>query len=237
MALHTNPAGGPPPAAPLKRPDRRAWLALAAFVVGAGAGTYWAKWDPYWLKGFKVAGDHTLGSSILTGTSATAPSGWHAGLSFAAAYAKDIWPALLVALVVAAAVQELVPRDLLHRALHGGSRSATVRGVALALPSMMCTCCAAPPTVALSRSRVPLATSLGYWLGNPVLNPATLVFAALVLGWRWALLRLAVGAVLVVGVAAGAQRLFGSAPEGPGRLGVAPRRPPAVSIGRSPPAT
>ena len=38
-------------------------------------------------------------------------------------------------------------------------------------------------------------------MGNPILNPATLVFMGFVLGWRWAGLRLLVGLVLVFGVA------------------------------------
>ncbi len=225
MALQPTPAiritaGDPAADAPRRRLGRRDWAALAAFALVAGGGTYYAKWHPYWLKGFKVAGDHTLGGSIVSGRSAAAPSGWHAALSFAAAYAKAIWVALAVGLLIAAAVEELVPRDLLHRAVRGRPRSAAVRGMSLALPSMMCTCCSAPPTVALARSRAPLATTLGYWLGNPVLNPATLVFATLVLGWKWAVLRLAIGAVLVFGVAAGAQRVFGVAAAAP--AGMAP---------------
>jgi hypothetical protein len=57
-----------------------------------------------------------------------------------------------------------------------------------------------------------------HWLGKPVLNPATLVFAVLVLGWRWGLLRVAVGAVVVAAVA---QRFFRSAhsPGGEADLG------------------
>src|SRR5690606_37832218 len=39
-----------------------------------------------------------------------------------------------------------------------------------------------------------------YWLGNTMLNPATLVFMGFVLGWHWAGLRLALGLVMVLGV-------------------------------------
>lgn len=76
----------------------------------------------------------------------------------------------------------------------------------LAVPSMMCTCCGAPPTVALARSEVGVGATMAYWLGSPVLNPATIVFMGLVLGWRWALLRIVVGLVLVFGVGLLAQR-------------------------------
>lgn len=46
-----------------------------------------------------------------------------------------------------------------------------------------------------------VGASLAYWLGNPILNPATLVFMGFVLGWQWAGLRLAVGLFLVFFVA------------------------------------
>jgi uncharacterized membrane protein YraQ (UPF0718 family) len=43
--------------------------------------------------------------------------------------------------------------------------------------------------------------ALVYWLANPVLNPAALVFIGFVLGWQWAALRLFVGAALVFVIA------------------------------------
>jgi hypothetical protein len=43
--------------------------------------------------------------------------------------------------------------------------------------------------------------ALAFWLGNPILNPATMVFMGFVLGWRWVGLRIAVAALLVFGVA------------------------------------
>ena len=46
-----------------------------------------------------------------------------------------------------------------------------------------------------------MGPTLAYWLGNPILNPATMVFMGFVLGWRWTALRLAVGLLLVFGVA------------------------------------
>ena len=41
-------------------------------------------------------------------------------------------------------------------------------------------------------------SAIVYWLGNPVLNPAALVFIGFVLGWQWAALRLVLGVALVV---------------------------------------
>ncbi len=50
--------------------------------------------------------------------------------------------------------------------------------------------------------------ALAFWLANPILNPATMVFMGFVLGWRWVALRVAVGVVLVFGVACLAHRFF-----------------------------
>jgi hypothetical protein len=81
-----------------------------------------------------------------------------------------------------------------------GARSALLAGV-LALPSMMCTCCSAPMVVGMRRANVSNGAALAYWLGNPVLNPATIIFIGFVLGWNWALLRSIMGILLVVGAA------------------------------------
>ncbi|MHB1536188.1 MAG: permease [Acidimicrobiales bacterium] len=189
---------------------RRARLiALGAFLLIAAVGTYLVKWHPYYLKGFSVATDHTLGASMVSGHSGAAPAGWHAALDYAYHYGASIWQAFVVGLLVAAGIQELLPRDWLMRLLgQGRFRSTAIAGMA-AVPSMMCTCCSAAPTVTLARSRASVGATMAYWLGNPVLNPATIVFMALVLGWRWAVLRIVVGVVLVLGLASLAQHIFG----------------------------
>ena len=43
---------------------------------------------------------------------------------------------------------------------------------------------------------------LAHWLGNPLLNPAVLVFLFLVAPWQWGVTRLLVGLVVVVGAGA-----------------------------------
>jgi hypothetical protein len=72
---------------------------------------------------------------------------------------------------------------------------------------MMCTCCAAPVVVGLRRQQASAGGAIAFWLGNSVLNPATLVFMGFVLGWRWTALRLALGVPLVFGLGYLANRL------------------------------
>src|SRR3712207_7708021 len=67
---------------------------------------------------------------------------------------------------------------------------------------MLCTCCTAPVAVGLRRSGVSTAAVVAYWLGNPLLNPAVLVFLLLVAPWEWTVTRLVVGVLVVVGGAA-----------------------------------
>lgn len=195
-------------AAPARRISRLEVAALLAFLVITLGGLTLAKWYPYILKGSSAAAHHKLGSSIISGSSASSPKGWHAALSYAASYGKSIWLALTVGLLMAAGIQELVPADWLARALGSVSARSSMLAGLFAVPSMMCTCCAAPATVAMARARASAGATIAYWLGNPVLNPATVVFMGFVLGWRWAALRIVVGIVLVFGAALLVQRFF-----------------------------
>lgn len=189
--------------------SRRDLIVVGVFLLIVLALTFIVKWQPLFIKTRGASVHHTFGKSIVAGTSAQSPKGWHAALSFSLTYAKSVWQAVVLGLVIAAGVQELVPRDWLLR-LFGRSRSsATLAGGLTAVPSMMCTCCSALPTVTLARSRAAVGATMAYWLGNPVLNPAVIVIMGFVLGWRWAVLRVVVGIVLVFGVATLAQRFFG----------------------------
>jgi uncharacterized membrane protein YraQ (UPF0718 family) len=194
-----------------RRVSRLEVASLIIFLLIAVGGLTLAKWYPYILKGSAAAAHHKLGSSIISGSKAHSPKGWHAALDYAVSYGKSIWLALTVGLLLAAGIQELVPRDWLLRVLGPTRLRSTFMAGALAVPSMMCTCCAAPPTVAMARARTSAAATVAYWLGNPVLNPATVVFMGLVLGWRWAALRIVVGIVLVFGAAFIVQRFFAGA--------------------------
>lgn len=72
---------------------------------------------------------------------------------------------------------------------------------------MMCTCCTAPVAATLRRSGLSTAAVVAYWLGNPLLKPAVLVFLWLAAPWQWAVTRLVIGLLLVVGDAALVARL------------------------------
>jgi uncharacterized membrane protein YraQ (UPF0718 family) len=140
------------------------------------------------------------------GSSPTLQGAWE----FSVTYFDAVWRALVVALLVAAALDALVPRRWLLGVLSRDSRlGQALVGGAVSTPSMMCTCCTAPVAVGLRRRGAPLAASIAYWTGNPLLNPAVLVFLALVLPWQYAAVRLVVGAAVVVAGSALVARLVG----------------------------
>jgi uncharacterized membrane protein YraQ (UPF0718 family) len=187
--------------------SRRAVLAGVAVTVAVlVAGLYWAKWAPYLGKAIAAARTHEWSGKDILGVGGVragdAPT-WSAATTFFEAYVLSIWPALVVALLLSACVQAFVPRAWLPRLLNRrGLVSTALAGGAASMPSMMCTCCAAPVAVTLRRSGVSRAAAVAYWLGNPLLNPAVLVFLLFVAPWQWTLTRLVVGAAAVVGIAA-----------------------------------
>lgn len=185
--------------APARAPGRRA-AALAALVavVLFLVAVSWAKWLPYTEKTRALGASRTWDGTSLLADQGASPS-WAAAWHFAGAYTTAVWRALLASLLVAAAVDALVPRRWLLASLdrRGTWRQAAAGGLA-SLPTMMCTCCTAPLVVSLRRSGVPVPAALAYWLGNPVLNPAVLVFLFLTCPWQWGVTRLLVGVALVV---------------------------------------
>ena len=186
----------------VRRAPRTAALAVVVLALGLLA---WAKYVPYAIKVPHVLGTHSVGASILTGDGAlergaSLAAGWH----FTVAYLSSVWQALVAGLVLASAVQVLLPVAWLERALGraGGGRGG-VRGALLAVLTLMCSCCAAPLAVGLRRLRANLPATVGFWLGNPALNPVVLTLCLAVLPWPWAVLRLGAGlAVVAAGIAA-----------------------------------
>lgn len=156
----------------------------------------YVKWDPYVHKAILAHATRSLGSSILTVGSPSRVS-WHAAWSYAWTYGKDIWTALIVGILAGAAIQSLIPPTTITALLGKGSIRSQAIAAGAAVPSMMCTCCSAPVVVGLRRQEASTTAALTYWLANPLLNPATIVFTGFVLSWRWALLRLVAGIVVV----------------------------------------
>jgi uncharacterized protein len=171
------------------------------FFFVAVAGLFYVKWFPYYNRAFVAAANHSIGSSILMGTATSPPApSWNTALDYAIAYGKAIWQAMVLGLLLGSAVQTLLPVEWVARLLGKFGFSSVAKGGLLAIPGMMCTCCAAPVVVGLRERQASPGAAVSFWLGNSVLNPATLVFMGFVLGWNWAALRLALGILMVFGL-------------------------------------
>jgi len=180
------------------------WWKPVLFVLVAAIGLYYVKWSPYYFKSFAAADHHSIGASILNDNQG-AP--FAAALAYAKVYFLAIWKAATLAVILGSLLQVLIPQDWLLRLFGRAGIASTLRGGLFALPGMMCTCCAAPVAVGMRRRQVSVGAALAFWIANPVLNPATLIFMGFVLGWGFTVLRLIAGIVMVLGVSLIAQRI------------------------------
>lgn len=175
-----------------------AWWKPALFFLVLIVGLWYVKWLPYYGKAFTAAGTHSIGTSILA---QAAGSPWQAALEYARVYFLAVWKAAVLGVLLGSLIQVLIPRDWLSRTLGQPRFRGTLLGTLFSLPGMMCTCCAAPVAAGMRRQQVSMGGALAFWLGNPLLNPATLVFMGFVLGWQFTLIRLVAGLATVLVVA------------------------------------
>jgi uncharacterized protein len=181
------------------------------FLLIAVLGLLYVKWAPYWYKAFTAASTHSIGGSSLMGSAAGPPApSWNAAVGYAWAYGKAVWQAMVLGLLLGSAVQALLPSQWILRWLGRTNAVSVLRGAVIAVPGMMCTCCAAPVVVGLRKANASSGAAISFWLGNSVLNPATLVFIGFVLGWRWSALRLLFGIAAVLGLGLMANRMSSS---------------------------
>lgn len=175
------------------------WWKPVLFFLVVIIGLWYVKWQPYYGKAFIAADTHSIGKSILAGTT---DNPWRAALGYAQIYFLAVWKAAVLGILLGSLVQVLIPRDWLRRTLGQPRFRGTLIGTLFALPGMMCTCCAAPVVAGMRRQRVSMGGALAFWLANPLLNPATLIFMGFVLGWQFSLIRLAAGLATVLIIAA-----------------------------------
>jgi uncharacterized membrane protein YraQ (UPF0718 family) len=189
------------------RPIQPIW-GIAVFVLIAVIGLFYVKWSPYYARAFVAAANHSIGASIVMGAEASPPApSWDAALGYAMAYGKAIWQAMVLGLLLGSAVQALLPGAWIAGLLGRTGFGSVAAGGLMSLPGMMCTCCAAPVVVGLPRAQASPGAAIAFWLGNSVLNPATLVFMGFVLGWHWAALRMGLGVLMVFGLGYAVNRM------------------------------
>lgn len=180
------------------------WWKPALFFLVVIMGLWYVKWQPYYGKAFTAAETHSIGKSILAQAD-TSPI--KAAWDYALVYFLAVWKAAVLGVLLGSLIQVLIPRHWLLRTLGQPRFQGTLLGTLFALPGMMCTCCAAPVVAGMRRQRVSMGGALAFWMGNPLLNPATLVFMGFVLGWYFAFIRLVAGLITVLVVASLVQKM------------------------------
>ena len=197
-----------------------AWWKPVLFFLVVIFGLWYVKWQPYYGKAFTAADTHSIGKSIIANA---ADSPWRAALDYATVYFLAVWKAAVLGVLLGSLIQVLIPRDWLARTLGQPRFRGTLLGTLFSLPGMMCTCCAAPVAAGMRRQQVSMGGALAFWLGNPLLNPATLVFMGFVLGWQFTLIRLVAGLATVLIVASLVQRWVKETPVPQALPDLAPR--------------
>lgn len=187
--------------------NKKTVVSVIIFLLIAILGLTYVKWWPYYHKAFVAAAKHSIGASIISGVNQTAaePS-WHSAWEYAAAYYKSVWKAAVLGIILGSFIQVLIPTQWFLKVLGKATFNSTIIGGLASIPGMMCTCCAAPITVGMRKKNASVGASLAFWIGNPTLNPATLVFMTFVLSWKFTLLRLFFGLILTFGVSYFANR-------------------------------
>ncbi|MFC3885105.1 permease [Bacillus songklensis] len=186
---------------PQEQPNSKktAWF-IAIFLLITTAGLMYVKWWPYYHKVITAAATHSIGESILGDPSTSVSPSWSSAWEYASAYFNAVWKAAILGVVLGSLLQVLLPSGWLLKVLGKTSFGSTAAAGLASIPGMMCTCCAAPIAVGLRKKNVSVGAALAFWLGNPVINPATLVFMTFVLSWKFTLLRLVFGLILTFGV-------------------------------------
>ena len=180
------------------------WWKPALFFLVVIVGLWYVKWQPYYGKAFTAAETHSIGKSILAQADANPLM---AAWDYAMVYFLAVWKAAVLGVLLGSLIQVLIPRDWLLRTLGQSRFQGTLLGAIFSLPGMMCTCCAAPVAAGMRKQQVSMGGALAFWMGNPLLNPATLVFMGFVLGWHFAFIRLVAGLLTVLVVATLVQKL------------------------------
>ena len=178
------------------------WKPILFFTIVV-IGLYFVKWDPYYHKAFVAADSHSIGNSIINDQYQTV---WQAMWQYSKVYFLAIWKAAVLGVLLGSLVQVLIPRDWLLRYLGSGRFGSILAGAVVSLLGMMCTCCAAPVAVGMRKASASVGSSVAFWMANPVLNPATLIFMGFVLGFEFSLIRLVAGVVMVLLTAYWVQR-------------------------------
>lgn len=121
-------------------------------------------------------------------------------------YLSDVWgvmlelaPWLFLGLIVAGLMHILIPAGLLARHLRGNS--GVLKAVALGVPLPLCSCGVIPAGLGLKKDGASSGSAIGFLIATPQTGVDSIFVSASMLGWPFAILKVA--AALVSGVLGG----------------------------------
>ncbi len=152
--------------APEHAPRAPLWKPIL-FLLVVAVGLYYVKWQPYYGKAFVAADSHSIGKSIPP-TAPRAPAGgpavraglFHRGVEGGAARGAVRFAGAGADPARLAGAHARPPAFFRHRA-----------GALIALPGMMCTCCAAPVAAGMRRQSVSSGAALAFLARQPGIEP------------------------------------------------------------------
>lgn len=157
------------------------------------------------------------GRTITTGNLSAAwldGLGWSGGwkpVGVALAYGLTVWHATFLGLLLSGLAMVYLPSRLEPFASRSGL-SGSLWGTAFAVPQPFCSCCAAAWAPTLVRRGASSEFLLSFVVASPMVNVTTLILAATLLPFRYALLRIVSGIALPALLAYGVVRLAGGRP-------------------------
>lgn len=111
------------------------FLAVLGIAV---VGLFIVKWYPYFYKTAAISVSHSAGRGILFANGLSVPSpSVAAALGYARGYFNAVWQAWVLGVLLAAAIETLLPRNWLARMLGKASAKTSLLAGVLALPGMM----------------------------------------------------------------------------------------------------
>lgn len=122
-------------------------------------------------------------------------SGWLRPIAFAISYLLTVWHATFLGILLAGLALTTLPRYLKSLFVRSGFRGSLFGGL-FALPQPFCSCCAAVIAPSYVRQGASYNFSLAFVVGSPMINITTLILAALLLPFPFAVVRI-VGGVVV----------------------------------------
>src|SRR5262245_31040806 len=120
-----------------------------------------------------------------------------------------VWPALTFGVVIGSLAEAALPARWISRLLGRRGAGSILAGGAVGAPMMLCSCCVSPVSSGLYARGARLGPSLAFMMGSPGLNVAALLLTFILLPAPVPVARLAGAVLLVFGLSAAMDRVFG----------------------------